>query len=113
MSLIFKMFKKHVLDAEYQTLDNPRWYDWLLVIAILLVLIFLYGYMTESYANQRAEAAYHHGRLAGRAEILTDLKEREAEIAVQWWIGSTDMAKVRQRICSNVSQNAFKTEVKK
>ncbi len=93
--------------------NDPKWYDWLVAVVILLGLIFLCGYMTETYVNQRADEAYQHGVLTGRNQVLDNLKEHEAEIAVQWWTGSTDMAKVRQRICSNVSQNAFKAEVKK
>ncbi len=90
---------------------KPTLRDWLVSFLFLLIMVFGLGYMTES--AQREEVTYNRGFLAGKAEVMANIKEHEAEIAVQWWVGSTDMVKVRQRICANVSQNAFKTEVKK
>lgn len=34
-------------------------------------------------------------------------------IALQWWAGTNDMKEVRERLCTNVSPNAFKSGSKK
>ena len=83
-------------------------YEKIFITIALAVCFLVTKYIVETEISYREAVAYQAGYVAGQSKVTSDLKEREDQIAMQWWAGTKDLIAVRNRMCSNVSKNAFK-----
>lgn len=73
---------------------------------VTTTLVILLGFMIAEVSVVR-EAAYEEGYQQGSqhtVELLTEIADAKPKIdpeqnALQWWVGTTDMAAVRKRLC--------------
>lgn len=88
---------------------RERFSEFLLVALLTLGVGLSLNYLHEKDVEREKTAAFKQGFATAKVMLEQPLSpEQQAEVAIKWWAGSPDMKNVRQRLCSNVSDNALK-----
>lgn len=94
------------------TKHNP--YTFPLIVSIILIVIIILQILDNLHTKQKKyDEAYAEG-FTHAVEIQEEsLKQREQEIALNWWSGKQDFEVTRNRLCENVNIKKLKQSKEK